>query len=213
MSAICRIIKGTRRCMDKLDIKQCLNDLAIENTDGLNDIGVMCGMYAVVFRYDILSDNIKRVFMEKNIKVAYDWAIHVNEKKNHPVYQVMIVIDARHSFMMTTYKVHKLAGHMNRQQRRYYGKDCCNGKLHWCLSKRQNMEIEQFNRCHWDIMGNCPREYCPCNLCHKYYGYWLGDKLDLSERNQEIALDICACDWCRIPNKTKYIDSYVRTFW
>ncbi len=197
MNVIRRIIAGREACMARFDMIKTMRSLAESNEDSMNDWNVMSGFHAVVFKYNMCRDRLERVMIEKNTRLAYEWAIHVNERRKAPIYQVAYMFGQKHGFMMTTY-------HVDTKSMKTYGHnyidDCRSGHLHWDFDTRHEMERMMYHEAHMVLTGKTDHA-CNCHVCRIYYENKMNYITKMStDRNRDVALDICSCKWCCLQN-------------
>ncbi len=189
MNVIARLLNGHKRSLNKIDIKHCLRDMEKVNADGLNDKSIMTGMYVVVFEYNIIKNTIRRIMVEKYIRVAIDWINHVN-KTTKKRYHAMICFDDSNDCILYAWDIMS---------------------MHIGIT-----EMNNFDEFHFKKTGHRLEEYdndgyllseCNCALCKEYWNLVLwSNNEDLSKNNKKIAMDLCQCKWCTLQSKTKYVN-------
>ncbi len=197
MNLIHRIIAGREACVDRFDMIATMKNLAQTNEDRMNDPDIMNGFYAVVFKYNVCKDRLERVMIEKNTRLAYEWALHVNGRKKAPIYQVAYMFGQKYGFMMTT---HHVDTHAMKTSGHNYITDCRNGCLHWDFDVRAELEGWLFRDAHMSITGK-NADACNCGFCRIFYMNKMNYDTKMStERNQHVALAVCSCKWCCLQN-------------
>ncbi len=201
MSVIIRMLLGRERCLQVMDIPKCLRELADTNEDGLNNLRLMKGIHAIVFTYDIRTNKIRRVFIEKHLRSAYEWASHVNiHKHRYPKYHVMFMLNRDVGFMATSFT------HLGPMTRWMLVHGCRHSKN---SVSRHNYDhtklcVDGYNLCHIKITGKSS-DHGTCHICREYRKEWMGDIIDLSHHNRAKALSICKCEWCTVSNKQDFV--------
>ena len=232
MSLILRLVCSSRFNMEKLDIKQCLADLAISNKDGLNDQKVMQKMHAIVFKYNIYTNKLERVFIERNLKVACDWVDHVNEKSNKS-YHVMIYFDANNCYLWRAYKCNWLGefilrdccGFRNPKRRplmhhfrrlnafhdyhtKHYIDNCMCDICKACLIEMENSDNNIFGVTIFNCMCYICKDETKTDaigncMCDICKEYYMMIGENMSRKSYKIALALCSCDDCKIKKQTR----------